>query len=75
MGAFEAAEIALRILHTLAHLQAAVDPAGCPLQPLPAVHRALASPQCLPHIAQVRLVPSKPCIAGTPACGPPWTSP
>ena len=53
MGAFEAAEVALRILHALVRLQGAVDPRGCPLQPLPAVHRALASPQCLPHIAQV----------------------
>ena len=48
----EAAEIALRILHQLVRLQAAVDAEGNPLQPLPIVHRTLASPQCLPHIAQ-----------------------
>ena len=56
LGAFEAAEVALRILQSLAQLQPAVDGQGSPLQPLPAVHRALASPQCLPHIAQVRLL-------------------
>ena len=45
--------MALRILHELVRLQAAVDADGAPLQPLPIVHRTLASPQCLPHIAQV----------------------
>ena len=53
MSPIEAAEIALRILHSLAQLQPAVDAQGHNLQPLPAVHRILASPQCLPHIAQV----------------------
>jgi len=53
MSPTEAAEIALRILHSLAQLQAAVDHEGHSLQPLPTVHRILASPQCLPHIAQV----------------------
>ena len=43
--------MALRILHQLVRMQAAVDGTGNPLQPLPIVHRALASPQCLPHIA------------------------
>ena len=51
----EAAEVALRILHQLVQMQAAVDADGNPLQPLPIVHRTLASPQCLPHIAQVGL--------------------
>jgi len=49
----EVAEVALRILHQLVRLQAAVDADGNPLQPLPIVHRTLASPQCLPHIVQV----------------------
>ena len=53
MSCVEAAEVALRILHQLVRMQAAVDPDGNPLQPLPIVHRTLASPQCLPHIAQV----------------------
>ena len=47
--------MALRILHQLVQMQAAVDADGSPLQPLPIVHRTLASPQCLPHIAQVGL--------------------
>ena len=54
LNCVEAAEIALRILHQLVRLQAAVDAQGNPLQPLPIVHRTLASPQCLPHIAQAR---------------------
>ena len=53
LSCVEAAEIALRILHELVRLQAAVDAEGNPLQPLPIVHRTLASPLCLPHIAQV----------------------
>ncbi|KAK9915634.1 hypothetical protein WJX75_001835 [Coccomyxa subellipsoidea] len=55
MSPTEAAEIALRVLHSLAQLQPAVDTEGHSLQPLPTVHRILASPQCLPHIAQVLL--------------------
>ncbi len=55
MSCVEAAEVALRILHQLVRMQAAVDADGNPLQPLPIVHRTLASPQCLPHIAQVGL--------------------
>lgn len=56
MSCVEAAEVALRILHQLVQMQAAVDADGNPLQPLPIVHRTLASPQCLPHIAQVGLL-------------------
>lgn len=58
MSPTEAAEIALRVLHSLAQLQPAVDTEGHSLQPLPTVHRILASPQCLPHIAQARHHPS-----------------
>ena len=58
MSPTEAAEIALRVLHSLAQLQPAVDGEGHSLQPLPTVHRILASPQCLPHIAQVLIHPS-----------------
>ena len=53
LSCVEAAESALRILHELVRLQAAVDVEGSPLQPLPIVHRTLASPPCLLHIAQV----------------------
>ena len=53
LSCVDAAEVALRILHELVRLQAAVDSEGNPLQPLPIVHRTLASPHCLPHIAQV----------------------
>ena len=54
MGPFVQAELALQILQRLADAQAAVDSAGQPLQPLPLARRLIASPQCLPHIAQVR---------------------
>lgn len=54
MNPFEQAELALHILQRLADAHAAVDAAGQPLQPLPLAHRLLASPQCLPHLAQVR---------------------
>jgi len=43
----------LDILLCLVRLQPARDPCGAPLLPLPKVHRQLASPQALPHIAQV----------------------
>src|SRR5437868_1666547 len=52
LGAFEAAEIALRLLHALVARQAATDAGGRPLLPLPRVRRELASPACLPHLAQ-----------------------
>ena len=53
LGPFAAAEVALHVLHTLARLQPAVDLAtGQTLQPLPQAHRAIASPEVLPHIAQ-----------------------
>ncbi|KAK9822709.1 hypothetical protein WJX81_005943 [Elliptochloris bilobata] len=55
LGAFEAAEIALRVLHALVQGQAASDASGRPLLPLPRVRRQLASPACLPHLAQVLL--------------------
>ena len=54
LGAFEAAEVALRILHALVQGQAAADASGRPLLPLPRVRRQLASPACLPHLAQAR---------------------
>lgn len=53
LGPFAAAEVALRVLHTLARLQPAVDLAtGQTLQPLPQAHRAIASPEVLPYIVQ-----------------------
>ncbi|KAK9809260.1 hypothetical protein WJX72_012293 [[Myrmecia] bisecta] len=55
LGPFQVAEIVLKVLHTLAQLQPAVDASDQVLQPLPVVHRQLASPACLPHIAQVLL--------------------
>lgn len=67
MSPTEAAEIALRMLHSLAQLQPAVDAQGHNLQPLPAVHRILASPQCLPHIAQVLHHPSPVSQSITPS--------
>ena len=54
LGAFEAAEVALRILHALVQGRAAADASGRPLLPLPRVRRQLASPACLPHLAQAR---------------------
>ena len=52
MSPFEAAEVALRILHMLAQLHPAVDPRGYILQPLPLVHRQLVAPSSLPHLIQ-----------------------
>ena len=52
MSPFEAAEVALRILHMLAQLHPAVDPRGYILQPLPLVHRQLVAPSSLPHLTQ-----------------------
>ena len=54
LGAFEAAEVALRILHALVQGRVAADASGRPLLPLPRVRRQLASPACLPHLAQAR---------------------
>ena len=51
-----AAGVALRVLQALAEQQPAVDAHGEVLHPLPAAHRQMASPACLPHIAQVGLV-------------------
>ena len=53
---FARAEVALQILLALAQLQPATDAGGFVLQPLPMVHRQLASPVCLPHLAQVALI-------------------
>ena len=55
LGPFSQAELALQILQRVADAQAAVDPLGQPLQPLPLAHRHMSSAQCLPHIAQVRI--------------------
>ncbi|KAK9807966.1 hypothetical protein WJX73_008492 [Symbiochloris irregularis] len=55
MGAFDRAEVALEALLALAHRHPATDESGQALHPLPLVHRILASPQCLPHLAQVLL--------------------
>lgn len=53
MGPFGMAEVALRFLHSLVALQPATGEAGRLLHPLPLVHRLLAGPTCLPHLAQV----------------------
>jgi hypothetical protein len=47
--------VALRALQALAEQQPAVDAHGEVLHPLPAAHRQMTSPACLPHIAQVSL--------------------
>jgi len=54
LGAFEAAEVALRLLHALVAGQAAADAGGRPLLPLPRARRELAAPASLPHLAQAR---------------------
>ena len=53
LGPFRAAEIALRLLHSLALLQPAIDSQGGVVLPPPVVHQQLASERCLPHLAQV----------------------
>jgi DnaJ family protein C protein 13 len=55
LSAFEAAAAALRVLQVLADQQPAVDAHGEVLFPLPLAHRLMASPACLPHLAQVVL--------------------
>ncbi|KAK9868448.1 hypothetical protein WJX84_004951 [Apatococcus fuscideae] len=55
LGPFQAAEVALRLLQSLAQLQPAMDGRGCVVLPPPMVHRHLASDRCLPHLAQVIL--------------------
>ena len=56
LGPFAMAEIALRLLHSLVRLQPALGEGGRILYPLPLVHRQIAGPTCLPHIAQVPLI-------------------
>jgi hypothetical protein len=46
----------LRLLRAMAEQQPAVEPLGRVLHPLPRVHRLLASPACLPHLAQVNRI-------------------
>ncbi|KAL0040215.1 hypothetical protein WJX77_000548 [Trebouxia sp. C0004] len=55
LGPFSMAEIALRLLHSLVRLQPAQGEGGRSLYPLPLVHRQIAGPTCLPHLAQVLL--------------------
>ena len=52
---FQAAETALRVLSSVVALRPATDARGEAVIPLPPAHRQLASPRCLPHIAQVAL--------------------
>ena len=52
---FKAAEVALQVLTALVTLRPAVNSSGEAVIPLPAAHRQLTSPRCLPHIAQVTL--------------------
>jgi len=51
----QAAHGALRVLTTLASLHAAHDEDGRAIEPLPLVHRQLARPSALPHVAQALL--------------------
>jgi len=57
--------IALGVLQGMADMQPATDDTGCPLQPLPRVHVAIASPDCLPHIAQVGSYSAAACLPRT----------
>ena len=50
---FKMGKTCLDILLCLVRNQRARDPTGAPLLPLPKVHRQIASPTALPHIAQV----------------------
>jgi hypothetical protein len=52
------------VLTALARMQPAVDEGGATLQPLPKVHRLLATPRCLPHVCQVRGWPLGPWAPG-----------
>lgn len=54
LGPFGTAEVAMRLLHSLVELQPAQGEGGRLLHPLPTVHRLLAEPTCLPHLAQVK---------------------
>ncbi len=60
LGPFAMAEIGLRLLHSLVRLQPAQGEGGRTLYPLPLVHRQIAGPTCLPHLAQVGPAPSCP---------------
>ena len=56
MTPFHAAATALRILYSMVSLRPAVSElSGEVVIPLPAAHRQLASPRCLPHIVQILL--------------------
>ncbi|KAL0042756.1 hypothetical protein WJX79_009797 [Trebouxia sp. C0005] len=55
LGPFAMAEIGLRLLQSLVRLQPAQGEGGRTLYPLPLVHRQIAGPTCLPHLAQVLL--------------------
>lgn len=62
LGPFAMAEIGLRLLHSLVRLQPAQGEGGRTLYPLPLVHRQIAGPTCLPHLAQVGLAHSCPAL-------------
>jgi DnaJ family protein C protein 13 len=64
LAPFAAAAVALRALRALAAAHAAVDARGEAVVPLPAAHRQLASPRCLPHLAQVVLTGEPALVAG-----------
>lgn len=57
LSAVQAAEAGLQMLLRLTLLHPATDEDGRVLCPLPRVHRLLAGPACLPHIAQARWLP------------------
>ena len=55
LAPFKVAEVVLRVLTAILKLRPAVDARGEALIPLPAAHRELTSPRCLPHLAQITL--------------------
>lgn len=66
LGPFAMAEIGLRLLQSLVRLQPAQGEGGRTLYPLPLVHRQIAGPTCLPHLAQVGpACPALTCLLAT----------
>ncbi|CAD7701733.1 unnamed protein product, partial [Ostreobium quekettii] len=64
LDSFGLARLALRLLHTLARNQSAIEVTGEVLQPLPKAHRQITSQQCLPHICQVILTGDPVLVSG-----------
>lgn len=62
---FKNGKTCLDILLCLVRLQPACDPGGHPLLPQPLVHRQIAAPDVLPHIAQVCSMKKQLLVADT----------